>query len=689
MQQYRTGNHPIIPPKNDLSTVSFTFNGKKMKGLENEVISSALFANNIKVFGHHKKDQAPQGIFCANGQCAQCAVVANGVPVKACMTKIEDDMEICSYDSDVSLENKIQNYQEFADIPYDECRVLVIGGGPAGISAAIELGKLGIDVTIADDKHKLGGKLLLQTHQFFGSSEDCYAGTRGIDIAGIMSAELSKYPSVKILINSPVVGVFADKTFGISTETGYRLVKPQKTIIATGAREKSIPFPGWDLPGVYGAGAFQTLMNRDLVKPSENLFIVGGGNVGLIAAYHALQAGINVCGLTEIMDKTGGYEVHSLKIKRMGVPLYLNHTVVSCEGDENGLTSVTICEVDRNYRKINGTAKKIPTDTLLLAVGLNPVEELMIQAKKMAIDVSACGDAQEIAEASAAIFSGKITGLTVGRELGFNVDIPEELSKKCDILKSRPGKTHKTEYYQYSSKVHPVIHCFQEIPCDPCSKICPHSSIKLKEDGNILSTPVFGEKCSGCGKCVLVCPGLAITLLDARNTQPGKLNVVIPYELPEENISENMEIMLTDLDGCELGKGTIIKILKLKSFDRRALVTVSADSQIAPVAAGFKISALKKEATGTGIQESNDDHEIICKCERITAREIKNMIHQGAGSLTELKTLLRCTMGACSGKTCGQLILRILKSEGIEGDEMSLRPLEMETPIGVFAGRAL
>ena len=111
------------------------------------------------------------------------------------------------------------------------------------------------------------------------------------------------------------------------------LIKPEVLFVASGAREKSLAFSGNTLPGVYGAGAFQTLVNRDLIKPSEKLFIVGGGNVGLIAGYHALQAGIEVVGLVEALPECGGYKVHKDKLVRMGVPVYTSHTILSANGD--------------------------------------------------------------------------------------------------------------------------------------------------------------------------------------------------------------------------------------------------------------------------------------------------------------------------------------------------------------------
>jgi len=169
--------------------------------------------------------------------------------------------------------------------------VLIIGGGPAGLSAAIELGKLGIQSLLVDDKYRLGGKLVLQTHRFFGSISTVYAGTRGIDIAVRLEHELAKYPSVNVWLRSTVLAVFSDKKVGILRDgKQYMLVIPRCCWLHRAPRE-SLAFQGNTLPGVYGAGAFQTLVNRDLVKPCERLFIIGGGNVGLIAGTMPFQAG--------------------------------------------------------------------------------------------------------------------------------------------------------------------------------------------------------------------------------------------------------------------------------------------------------------------------------------------------------------------------------------------------------------
>jgi NADPH-dependent 2,4-dienoyl-CoA reductase/sulfur reductase-like enzyme len=164
---------------------------------------------------------------------------------------------------------------------------------------------------------------------------------------------------VEIWLNTTAVGVFSDKIIGAVKgvkSNRYKQIKPKKLLIATGAREKMLSFPGNTLPGVYGAGAFQTLVNRDLIKSSDKVLIVGGGNVGLIAGYHAIQAGIEVVALIEALPQVGGYKVHADKLKRLGVPILTSHTVVAAGGQEN-VETVTVARLDRNWKVVPNTHK--------------------------------------------------------------------------------------------------------------------------------------------------------------------------------------------------------------------------------------------------------------------------------------------------------------------------------------------
>ena len=690
LAEYRITEHPILPIR-PRGTVAFFWQGQKLMALEEETIASALFANGVRTFGHHAKDGAPQGIFCANGQCAQCLVLADGRPVKSCMELVQPGVRVEPVEGLPELP-PVAHTPQMGEIQEVAVPVLIIGGGPAGLSAAIELGKLGIETLLVDDKHRLGGKLVLQTHRFFGSTNAVYAGTRGIDIATKLEEQLRGFDSTRIWLNTTALAVFSDGKVGVLRDgERYVLVTPQVLLVAAGAREKSLAFAGNTLPGVYGAGAFQTLVNRDLVRCAENLFIVGGGNVGLIAGYHALQAGMGVVGLVEAMPECGGYKVHKDKLVRMGVPIYTSHTIVSANGRES-VESVTIAQVDERFRPISGTERSFACDTVLIAVGLDPVDEFYHKAREFGLQAFAAGDAEEIAEASAAMFSGKIKGMEVARALGRDVgEIPPDWYRTAEILKSKPGATVDESFPEETEGVFPVFHCTQEIPCNPCTAVCPQGLIEIDE-ADIRMLPSFigeeiGKACIGCEKCVTICPGLAVTLVDYRKEQQ-QATVTIAYEFLRESIKAGDVVTVLDAEGQALGNVQVIGVRAVRAFDRTIAVKVRAPREYARQIAGIQIQEPSVTRPMDHYVERITDDTIVCRCERVTAAEIRALIRQGYRDINEIKAVSRAGMGACGAKTCTDLIHRLFRDEGIPNAEVidqAVRPLFIEVPLGVFA----
>lgn len=688
MAEYRITKHPILPvPARD--TVEFFWRGRSCTGLAGETIASALFANGIRIFGHHAKDGAAQGIFCANGQCAQCAVVADGLAVKSCMVSVEAGMRVEPLDGRPSLPD-VDGAHELRDIPTVDCECLIIGGGPAGLTGAIELGRAGVRTLIVDDKHRLGGKLVLQTHKFFGSIDACYAGTRGIDIATRLERDVRLYENVRVWLNSTALSVFSDRRVGILRDGRYFIVRPEMLLVAAGAREKSLVFRGNTLPGVYGAGAFQTLVNRDLVRPTSRLFVVGGGNVGLIAGYHALQAGIQVVGLCEALPECGGYKVHKDKLVRMGVPIYTSHTVLSANGTEE-VASVTIAKIDKAWRPIRGTERTFQCDTVLVAVGLDPVDEFVAKAKEFGLPVMAAGDSEEIAEASAAMFTGRIRGLEMARALGRDVgEVPPEWHRTAEVLKARPGATIAEDVPPVTAGAFPLFHCSQEIPCNPCTSVCPHHAIRI-EDGDIMGLPEFvGDQCDACEKCVAVCPGLAVTLVDFRKDAATPI-VTVPYEFTSQSIKAGDIVTVLDTEGTMLGNVEVVRVREAKAHDRCVMVKVRAPREIALRIAGIRVQEPWVTEPSDLVVPPLDDEMIVCRCERVTAGEIRALIRAGVRDLNELKAVTRAGMGACGGKTCPSLIKRLFREEGVPDSQvtdLTKRPVFMEVPLGAFAGVA-
>ena len=686
MEQHRIKEHPILPVP-EIEEITFYWNKKPLQAKKGEMISSALIANGVSVFGHHHKDGSAQGIFCANGQCAKCTVIANGVPVKSCMTAVQENMIVHSADGLPKLPEDNEPLQ-FETIEEIETEVLIIGGGPSGLSAAIQLGKHNIKTLLIDDKTELGGKLVLQTHKFFGSEEDSNAGTRGNDIGKLLAEEVSKLPSVTLWVNSTALFVFSDKKVGVLKDGVYKLIKPQRILNAAGAREKFLRFSGNHLARIYGAGAFQTLVNRDLVRPTDRLFIIGGGNVGLIAGYHALQAGIEVVGLAEAMPQCGGYKVHADKLKRLGVPIYTSHTILSANGEET-VESITIAQIDSNFKPIPDTEKSFACDTILIAVGLDSLNEFTLEAEQAGLPVYAAGDALEIAEASSAMFNGKIAGLIIAKDMGAQVEaIPDEWYKKAEVLKSHPGKIFPYQDLSRAEGVFPVIHCLQEIPCNPCTTVCPTNSIVI-EDDTLMGVPLYKGSCIGCNKCVLICPGLAITLVDFRKDKEFP-TVTMPYEVGNYPVQAGDKIEVVDIDGVKLGNFEVTEILSNKAR-KTQLVKVKVPAEITRRVASFIIQdeAVSRPLPQPIIPDKLSDEAMICLCERVSVKEVRSLIRDGITDLNQLKAITRAGMGPCGAKTCEVLIKNLLREEGIPVTDVvpnTKRPVFVEVTLDKFPG---
>jgi len=460
----RVKKHPILEFNRE-KKLSFQFNDKTLYGWQDDSIAAALHANKIKIFSRSLKQNRPRGFFCGIGKCSSCLMQVNDVPnVRTCIAPLTQGVQVRTQEQFAQWPRKPSEKIPFA--VKKNVDILVIGAGPAGLEAAFQAADLGASVLLVDENQILGGQLVKQTHKFFGSKQE-KAGTRGIYIADLLKDQLTQKPfdeNMSIMLDATVFGFYEKDdekgfTFGVSKRKEYESqffeVQCKAVIFAVGAMENMLLFPGNDLPGVYGAGAVQTLMNVYGVKPGNNVLMVGAGNVGLIVSYQLLQAGINVDRVVEAAPIIGGYHVHAAKLRRCGVPIYTRHSIKEVFG-KDVVEGAVIVELDEDWQPVKGSEETIDCDTVCLAVGLTPSTRLLSQIgvymetipeaggfiaihndrmQTTVPGVFVAGDSSGIEEASTAMIEGKIAGAAAVKSIGIkNKKIENRLQIFSDEL---------------------------------------------------------------------------------------------------------------------------------------------------------------------------------------------------------------------------------------------------------------
>lgn len=261
--------------------------------------------------------------------------------------------------------------------------VVIIGGGPAGLAAAIAAKKEGIDsILVIERDNQLGGILNQCIHNGFGlhTFKEELTGpeyaARFIDQA----AELD----IEYKLHTMVCDISKDKVVtAMNREEGIVMYQAKAVVLAMGCRERprgALNIPGYRPAGIYSAGTAQRLVNMEGFMPGKKVVILGSGDIGLIMARRMTFEGAEVKVVAEVMPYSGGLKRNIVQcLDDYDIPLYLSHTVIDIEGKDR-LSAVTIAEVGPDRKPIPGTEMRYECDTLLLSCGLIPENELSKQA---------------------------------------------------------------------------------------------------------------------------------------------------------------------------------------------------------------------------------------------------------------------------------------------------------------------
>ncbi|MBQ9058570.1 MAG: FAD-dependent oxidoreductase [Atopobiaceae bacterium] len=257
--------------------------------------------------------------------------------------------------------------------------IVIVGGGPAGLAAAVAAKRAGNDsILILERDHELGGILNQCIHNGFGLHTFKEELT-GPEYASRYIEQVIEL-GIDYKLNTMVMDISQDKVVtAMNREDGMFTIPAKAVILAMGCRERprgALNIPGYRPAGIYSAGTAQRLVNIEGYMPGKEVVILGSGDIGLIMARRMTFEGANVKCVAELLPFSGGLKRNIVQcLDDYGIPLLLSHTVVDIEGRER-VEAVTIAEVDENLKPIPGTEKRYTCDTLMLSTGLIPENEL-------------------------------------------------------------------------------------------------------------------------------------------------------------------------------------------------------------------------------------------------------------------------------------------------------------------------
>ncbi|MEM4311857.1 MAG: FAD-dependent oxidoreductase [Nitrososphaerales archaeon] len=488
-------------------SIRFWFNGKSYEAYEGDTIASALYSIGKYIFSRSFKYHRPRGLLCLSGRCPNCLVEVNGQPnIPACITLVKDGMRVRGQNAWPSLEvdffNIIDKFSKFLSVGfyyknfinpsiwklvrpiirriagtgivnrnfkgedykhiYKHKEVAIIGGGAAGLSAALELAKRGIKVLLVDEQNELGGNLRYDTSEH---NTEGFKGMKGYEIAKKLSSEVKANPNIEVLNNATCFGFYEDKLLGIVQNNKLIKVRAKEVIIATGSFERPIAFKNNELPGIFFGSAVRKLMNLYGVKPGEKVLVVTSNNYGYRVAQDILNSGLKLIAIVDGRENIEDDEFF-IDLKSKGVRILNPYTIISALGKKR-VKGAVIAKLDKDGKIVNGTEESIDCDTVALSVGFETDFNLLAQAGcKLRFDeelgervtveyvngVYSAGEVNGYHDLGISILQGRLAGIKAFMELkGSEEDLVKNLFFSLKKLEEEYRKKLNNRFLYSSS----------------------------------------------------------------------------------------------------------------------------------------------------------------------------------------------------------------------------------------------
>ena len=483
--ELRMTNHPKLTIQRG-NRVWFKFNGRRISAYEGETIAPALFAAGIRIFSRSFKYHRPRGLFCMFGHCSHCLMRVDGVPnVRTCMAPVRSGAQVESQNAWPSLKFDLAalagsldflirpgfQYRRFiqprwayhiweqflrrmagigtlAEVknPLPSKRrtaapeILVVGGGTAGLSAALHAAQTGSQVWLVERESVLGGRGLYDTSVIEVPGEP--TETFRSDYVNKLAQAVERSTNCRVLKHATAFAWYDEGILAVSRPAEFWEMKPGRVIVATGSYENPMIFENNDLPGIFTAGAVQRLMHGYYIRPGRRAVVATCNEQGYTIARQLLDGGVAVGG---IIDDRSNKEILSSsearKLKEADISLYAGHKLITAVGRRR--VKGVLCEPPKSPKSTKPPKRlKLACDVLCIAGKLTPANELLFQRTcegiyilesphqftrrpvtdghlRVDTDVYVAGGAGGSRGVKRAWLEGKIAGLSAALDLGF------------------------------------------------------------------------------------------------------------------------------------------------------------------------------------------------------------------------------------------------------------------------------